>query len=183
MGARNRRGKALQEQKEGKSLPVIAQIEHHGQLTAHEEVEEELAKLFRSMHLMSERDIDATMTRVFQAMMRMGREGPVGSTDLSRASGLNRITVIHHLKRLENAGVVEKHESKYVMRVRSIEEMMDGMRIDMLKQFEEMDRMARDLDRAFLDDFERYHCLRGAGRGGNKEIEGKRARGKGTRGR
>lgn len=120
-----------------------------------EELEGELSKLFRSMHLMSERDIDATVTRVFRAMMRMGREGPVGSTELSRESGLNRITVIHHLKRLESAGVVEKRESKYVMRVQSIEEMMEGMREGMMRQFEEMDRMARDLDRAFLEDFER----------------------------
>ena len=125
------------------------------QITAQEEVEEELARLFRTMHLMSERDIDATMTRVFRAMMRMGRE-PVGSTELSRQAGLNRITVIHHLKRLENAGVVEKRETKYVMRVQSIEEMMDEMRSDMEKQFEEMERMARELDRAFLSDVERF---------------------------
>jgi len=169
MGEQKKRGGALQKQTR---MPVVRASGKAGerareivlgarelgheerQIANREELEEELSKLFRSMHLMSERDLDATVTRVFRAMMRMGREGPVGSTELSKESGINRITVIHHLKRLESAGVVEKHESKYMLRVRSMEEMMEEMREDMLRQFEEMDQMARELDRAFMNDFE-----------------------------
>jgi len=162
MGAKNKSARGLLKEKQIPVLPVPIARAKPVELSAHEEVEDELARLFRSMHLMSERDIDATMTRVFQAMMKMGQEGPVGSTELSRQSGLNRITVIHHLKRLESAGVVHKQETKYVLRCSSVEKLMDKMRGDMLKQFEEMDRMARDIDRAFVEDFERYsHGKRG----------------------
>jgi predicted transcriptional regulator len=119
------------------------------QLDTPEDVEEELTKLFRSMHLMSERDVDATVTRVFRAMMQMGREEPVGSTDISRFSGLNRITVIHHLKRLEIAGVVKKQEAKYVLRCQSVEGLMEEMRSDMERQFEQMEALARQIDLEF----------------------------------
>ena len=69
--------------------------------------------------------------------------------DLSKISGINRITIIHHLKRLEGAGFVQRKEGKYVMRVQSAEGMLMEFRKDMERTFAEMDELAREIDGQF----------------------------------
>ena len=113
------------------------------------EIDAELAELCRMMRIMSERDTDGTLPQVLKAMMIGARDRPVGGSELSRASGLNRITVIHHLKRLEVAGFVRRSEGKYVLCVQSAEDMLMEFRKDMEKNFAEMDEMARQIDEQF----------------------------------
>jgi DNA-binding MarR family transcriptional regulator len=111
--------------------------------------DDELVSLCRKMRLMSERDTDATLPQVLKVMMLRSRGQPVGGSELSELSGINRITIIHHLKRLENAGLVQRQESKYVLRVQSAEEMLLRFREEMERHFQEMDEMAREIDAHF----------------------------------
>jgi len=109
----------------------------------------ELAELCRKMRLMSERDTDATLPQVLKVMMMHARSQAVGGSELSELSGINRITIIHHLRRLESAGLVQRQESKYVLRVRSAEDMILEFRKEMERSFAEMDEMAREFDAQF----------------------------------
>ncbi|MFA6213793.1 MAG: helix-turn-helix domain-containing protein [Candidatus Micrarchaeia archaeon] len=111
--------------------------------------EEELVQLCRKMRLMSERDTDATLPLVLRVMMVHSRGQPVGGSQLSELSGINRITIIHHMKRLEGAGLVRREEGKYILRVRSAEDMILEFRKEMERNFAEMDEMARDFDEQF----------------------------------
>jgi DNA-binding MarR family transcriptional regulator len=119
-----------------------------------EDIDNELSALCRMMRIMSERDTDGTLPQVLKVMMVEGRGKPVGGSELSRVSGLNRITVIHHLKRLEGAGFVRRQEGKYVLRVQTAEDMLIEFRKEMEKSFAEMDEMARQIDEQF-ESFER----------------------------
>jgi predicted transcriptional regulator len=112
-------------------------------------LDDELSELCRSMRLMSERDTDATLAQVLKAMLVHARSQPIGGSELSKVSGINRITIIHHLKRLEGAGFVQRQETKYVLRVRSAEDMLLEFRKDMERAFSEMDEMAREIDEQF----------------------------------
>jgi DNA-binding MarR family transcriptional regulator len=98
---------------------------------------------------MSERDVDATLAQVLKTMMVHSRGKPVGGSELSEISGLNRITIIHHLKRLEGAGFVRRAEGKYVMCVHSAEDMLVEFRKEMEETFQHMDEMAREIDAQF----------------------------------
>ena len=109
----------------------------------------ELVELCRMMRLMSERDVDATLAQVLKTMMMAARDRPVGGSELAKASGINRITIIHHLRRLEVAGFVKRDEGKYVLRVRSAEDMLMEFRKDMDEAFAEMDELAREIDGQF----------------------------------
>jgi len=111
--------------------------------------DEELAELCRKMRLMSERDVDATLPQVLKAMMLEARDRPVGGSELAQASGINRITIIHHLRRLETAGFVRREEGKYFLRVRSAEGMILEFRREMEQAFSEMDELAREIDEQF----------------------------------
>ena len=109
----------------------------------------ELIELCRKMRLMSERDTDATLPHVLRVMMVHSRGQPVGGSELSELSGINRITIIHHMKRLEGAGFVRREEGKYILRVRSAEDMILEFRKEMDRNFAEMDEMAREFDEQF----------------------------------
>ena len=110
---------------------------------------EELVELCRKMRLMSERDTDATLPQVLHVMMVHSRGQPVGGSELSELSGINRITIIHHMKRLEGAGFVKREEGKYILRVRTAEDMILEFRKEMERNFAEMDEMAREFDEQF----------------------------------
>ena len=111
--------------------------------------EGELVELCRKMRLMSERDTDATLPQVLRVMMVHSHGQPVGGSELSELSGINRITIIHHMKRLEGAGFVRREEGKYILRVRSAEDMILEFRKEMERNFAEMDEMAREFDEQF----------------------------------
>ena len=115
---------------------------------------DELTSLCKMMHIMSERDVDATLVQVLKTMMVHTREQPLGGSELSKISGINRITIIHHLKRLEGAGFVQRKEGKYAVRVQSAEDMLMEFRKEMERTFAEMDELAREIDGQF-DQMER----------------------------
>src|SRR3989338_532425 len=131
-----------------------------------EGADEELVKLCKYMRVMSDRDTDATVTQVLKTMMIAGRDKAVGGSELAKISGLNRITVIHHLKRLESAGLVKREETKYIMQPKNAEEMLLGFREDMDKMFSEMDELAREIDREF-------EIMEGKGQHENAQRENK----------
>lgn len=123
------------------------------------EGEDDISRLFRYLRVLSQRDRERTVTHVFKVML--STEGPIGSTEVARISGLNRITCIHHLKRLESAGVVEKERRKYRLRHATISELMWSMREDMERTFDEIDEIAKRIDDRF--------SLFGGGRYGRKK--------------
>ncbi len=116
-----------------------------------ETIDTELSELCKMMRIMSERDVDATLAQVLKVMMVHSRDKPVGGSELSEISGLNRITIIHHLRRLEGAGFVRRSEGKYILRVRSAEDMLVEFRREMESTFQQMDEMAREIDSQFAE--------------------------------
>ncbi|MEM4348666.1 MAG: ArsR family transcriptional regulator [Candidatus Anstonellaceae archaeon] len=112
-------------------------------------VDSDLVTLCKMMRIMSERDIDATLPQVLKLMLLEGRLRPIGGSELSRISGLNRITVIHHLKRLEEAGFVRRVEGKYIFRFQSTEDMLIEFKKEVEKILTEMDELARQIDEEF----------------------------------
>ncbi len=110
---------------------------------------DEIIQLCRMMRIMSERDTEATVAEVMRALLKQAPEKPMGSTEVSRITRLNRITCIHHLKRLEVAGVVQREGVKYRLRSANAEELVNEMRRDTLRMFAEMNTLARDIDEEF----------------------------------
>lgn len=101
------------------------------------------------LRIVEERDVDGTVVRVVRTILREGRDRPVGGTELAEASGLKRVTVIHHLRRLEELGLVQREAHKYRLRPACLEEMMDAMRLETLAMLEEAYVLAKEVDNEF----------------------------------
>lgn len=113
-----------------------------------EEPEEPLIRLCRGMNMLTERDTDATLVEIMKSLMEMN-EREIGCSELARQTGLNRITCIYHMNRLEKAGVVEKEEKKYRLVIDNFEGLVDEMRKRMERDFEQFEKMAREIDEDF----------------------------------
>ena len=140
----------------------MAEAKQKSELVARrpQSVDDELIELCKMMRIMSERDVDATLSQVLKTMMVHTRSEPLGGSELSKISGINRITIIHHLKRLEEAGFVARKEGKYCMRVQTAEGMLMEFRKEMDRAFTEMDELAREIDTEF-EQMERQMLVRG----------------------
>ena len=115
------------------------------------------------LRIVEERDVDGTVVRVVRTILREGRDGPVGGTELAEASGLKRVTVLHHLRRLEELGLVQRSGHKYALAPSSLEDMMESMRQETLAMLAECKGLAREIDSEF-----RLHARR--------QIPGKKGR-------
>ncbi|MFH1285338.1 MAG: helix-turn-helix domain-containing protein [Candidatus Micrarchaeota archaeon] len=114
---------------------------------------DEVEELCRMLNLVSGRDTDKTVVEVFRNFLREfaeEKERGVGSSELARVSGINRITCIHHLVRLERAGVVVKEGTRYYLRGENVEDVVEEMRTEVESMFREFEEMAKQIDMEFM---------------------------------
>ncbi len=114
-------------------------------------IEKEMEEFCRNLGILSARDTDKTVVRVFRVLVQERRFGDknMGSTELSNKTQLNRITVIHHLKRLNDVGVVEKQNHKYALRGNDLMGLMQEFERERLAMLARMRKMAVEFEKEF----------------------------------
>lgn len=108
--------------------------------------EEELTDLCQMLGLTSERDVDQTAARVFRIVLTDGKGG-VKSVEVAQKGNLNRITAIHHLKRLESQGVVQKKENKYFFAFNDLEDFIDDYEKKERERFHRIKKLVTELEK------------------------------------
>lgn len=113
-----------------------------------EDINHLLQYLGGSLGLFGARDKDKSCFRIFIALLKAvkGGMGGLSSDDIADQLGLTRATVIHHLKRLSEAGIVDHVEGQYALRVTNLEEMIVKIRRDVDKTMDDLQRIARYCD-------------------------------------
>lgn len=114
-----------------------------------QELQKEIECFCRTLRILTQRDIDGTVAVVFRSMFVEGRE-PIGSSKLAKLTKLNRVTIIHHLQRLEQMGLVEHVDRRYRLKVSDFSEVVEQMRAEMERAFKEAEELAQELDRQFM---------------------------------
>ena len=105
----------------------------------------EIQWLSESLGLFSERDKDRSCFRLFLAILQSKK--PRSSDELAYKLNLSRATVIHHLSKLIATGLVVIEEDKYVLRAKNLEHTLKKMKLDVLSAYEEMENMAKEIDK------------------------------------
>lgn len=111
------------------------------------DVNEQLQWLGGSLGLFNPRDKDKSCFRIFIVLLKTTKRQELSSDDIAARTGLTRGTVVHHLNKLMSAGLVESYKSRYLLRVDSLEELMDKIDQDIKRTVGDLKDIAAEIDR------------------------------------
>jgi predicted transcriptional regulator len=108
---------------------------------------EELQWFGSSLGLFSLRDKDRSMFRIFIELVKSAKLGrPLSSDLLAESTELSRGTVVHHLNKLIESGLVLYDGRNYWLRDNTLELLIDEVRRDAEKTIDDLRRAAREID-------------------------------------
>ena len=101
---------------------------------ARNEINEELQWIGASLGLFNLRDKDRSCFRIFVELLKSSKKGEgLSSDEIAFKSGLSRGTVIHHINKLIESGLVIVEERKYVLREAKLEPLIDEIEKDVIR--------------------------------------------------
>lgn len=102
-----------------------------------------------TLGLFNPRDKDRSCFRVFVALLNDVKKGADGLTsdELAEMTSLTRGTVVYHLNKLMESGLVVSERSKYFLKVNSLEQLVDVVRADVNTAFDSLKEKGKELDK------------------------------------
>ncbi len=111
-------------------------------------INEELQYLGHSLGLFSERDKDKSCYRIFVILIKaLKTRKQLTSDDIAALTHLSRGTVIHHLTRLMEAGIVTNQKNYYILSVDNMAELVDLVKKNLDKTFTQLQGIAKNIDK------------------------------------
>ena len=111
-------------------------------------VNEELQWLGNSLGLFNQRDRDSSCFRIFITLVKKSRKNEaISSDEIAAKLSLSRGTVVHHLNKLIDSGLVVTSHNKYMLRVRSLERLVKEIHADVDEFLKEVEDAGKDLDK------------------------------------
>lgn len=115
--------------------------------TTDKEINKDLQWLSMSLGLFGERDKEKSCFRLFIELLKAARKRTVITSDeLAARSHLTRATVIHHLNRLIESGIVIQQGNGYILRADNLETVIEEIKRDAMRVFEDLKLIAEELD-------------------------------------
>ncbi|MBU1975746.1 MAG: helix-turn-helix domain-containing protein, partial [Nanoarchaeota archaeon] len=94
----------------------------------HTDVNEELQWFGHSLGLFSVRDKDKSCFRIFITLIKsLKARKALTSDEIAAVTQLTRGTVVHHLNKLMESGIVVTEKNRYYLNVESLEDLVDLM--------------------------------------------------------
>lgn len=113
-----------------------------------ENINMRLQWLGSSLGLFGLRDKDRSCFRIFIELLKATkRHRPLSSDELAVNLALTRGTVVHHLNKLIQSGIVIVDENRYILRVDNLEHLVDEVEKDMVRVFDNLRIVAKDIDK------------------------------------
>ncbi|MBI2574613.1 ArsR family transcriptional regulator [Candidatus Woesearchaeota archaeon] len=111
-------------------------------------INEDIKWLCSSLGLFTLRDKDSSCYRIFIELLKGSRANrALSSDDIANMLGLSRGTVVHHISRLMDSGLVVAEKGRYILRMDNLEVLMDELEHDLERAFEEIKAAAKRIDR------------------------------------
>jgi predicted transcriptional regulator len=115
--------------------------------TPTENINQELQWIGNSLGLFNQRDKDSSCFRVFITLVKKARRNePLSSDEIAEQLHLSRGTVVHHLTRLMEAGIVIREREGYLLREAMLQQIVRDIQRDMENIFSELNNVAKEID-------------------------------------
>ncbi len=113
----------------------------------HKNINQELQWLGSSLGLFNLRDKDKSCFRIFIELVKTAKQNiPLTSDELAYRLSLSRGTVVHHLHKLLDSGIVIPAKNGYILRVDNLQELIDEVEKDMKRTVQDLKKMAQEID-------------------------------------
>ena len=111
-------------------------------------VNHELQWLGTSLGLFSLRDKDKSCFRIFIELLKSAKSSStLTSDDLALKLNLTRGTIIHHVNRLMESGIVVHEKNTYTLRVDNLKALIEEMERDIQRACEDLKKVADEIDK------------------------------------
>tara|TARA_Y100000310_G_C20698749_1_gene827737 strand:- start:3676 stop:4086 length:411 start_codon:yes stop_codon:yes gene_type:complete len=112
------------------------------------DINEQLQWLGSSLGLFNLRDKDKSCFRIFIELLKSAKKKiSLSSDELASKLSLSRGTVVHHLNKLMQAGIVVHDQGKYILRVENLEVLIDELQKDIKRTTEDLKDIAKEIDK------------------------------------
>jgi len=94
------------------------------------------------------RDKDKTAAKIFRTLLDVAKEGKgLSSDELAEKIGLTRGTMVHHLNKLAQSGIVIRRGGQYELRGKSLQRTVKEIKRDIDRIFENIEQVATSIDK------------------------------------
>lgn len=112
------------------------------------DVNRELQWLGSSLGLFNLRDKDKSCFRIFIELLKSTKkQKSMSSDELAGTLQLTRGTVVHHLHKLEESGLIIYEDRRYILRVNNLTALVDELEQDLQKACNQLRRVADNIDK------------------------------------
>ena len=105
---------------------------------------EELQAFSSCLGMFNKRDKESSCFRIFVHLLK--ERDYLSSEQLAQRSNLSRATVIHHISRLIDSGLVMKKEKGYFLRFNSLEDLTKEIEKEVCSTFKKLREMSKRID-------------------------------------
>lgn len=117
--------------------------------TPKQNLNEQLLLLGESLGLFSLRDKDKSCYRLFIVLVKaLKLKVELTSDELALQTGLSRGTVVHHLNRMMDAGIVTNYRNKYFINYDSLQDMVEDLRKGINSMLDDVGKVAKKIDKS-----------------------------------
>ena len=114
---------------------------------AEHNVNQELQWFGSSLGLFNLRDKDKSTFRVFIELLKSAKaKQTLTSDELGLRLTLSRGTIIHHINKLMESGIVIHEGNKYTLRVENLKSLIEEVEKDIKRACDDLKEMAREID-------------------------------------
>ena len=114
---------------------------------AEHNVNQELQWFGSSLGLFNLRDKDKSTFRVFIELLKSGKQKQtLTSDDLAARLSLSRGTIIHHINKLMECGIVIHEGNRYTLRVENLKALIEEVEKDIKRACEDLKEVAKEID-------------------------------------
>ena len=111
------------------------------------DINAELQWLGYSLGLFSPRDKDKSCFRIFIELLKSAKQGTsLSSDEIGEKLDLTRGTIIHHINRLMDSGLVVHERKKYMLRVEKLSSLVEELEKDLERTTKNLREVAEDID-------------------------------------
>ncbi len=107
-----------------------------------QDINDELQWVSRSLGLFSERDKEKSCYRIFLALLKEHK--PMSSEDIADFTNLSRATVLHHINKLIESGMVVSERERYLLRD-DVDKLIDDIEADIISTLNEVRKTTRHI--------------------------------------